>query len=194
MTLKKTGIVAVILAMVVAALAMPPFSGSVTTEGAFVDAEYVFTFLNAAGKPLTGVELSVTDASGRQAYAYPVTNYRGRGSLRSDDNGVIRLQHVATRLYEFRGTRRRVFWFFYWQCGGAPQYSLKFYCGETMVHVEEYRELDKTVVSAYVDVDVPDIPKVGRAVEVIDEHGVPREVKTELIPFERTLTVTGVRD
>ena len=77
-----------------AAIALAPV-GTIRWSGGFDQAEYHFTFVDAAGRAVPGITLRVETRAGGVCYLYPVDDFLPDRTPTSDAHGRMAFHHVA---------------------------------------------------------------------------------------------------
>jgi len=168
-------------------LAWIPSSKFVIGDGAFLQAEHRIRFLNANGEPIQNVDVVITDRLGKHAIGYPVSNYSGRGSLRSNGDGEIALCHVSKPV-EFSFKKGYYCYFIPYEHGGIPEYTLTYYLDDKPIYHHAYFDLDSNFLQTHSNVDA--FPIRERTVTVVGDDGRPVSFTGRFIENHKTITLS----
>ena len=127
------------LLALVAAIVLVPFQ-KIIWDGGFLTTEYRLTFVDEAGRPVSGVTLQTETRAGGICYLYPIDEFVPEQSPTSDADGRMVFHHVGDYL-EFSGHERGNLLGMRFGAEGAPEYVCVFRVAGREIHRLPYDEL-----------------------------------------------------
>jgi hypothetical protein len=127
------------LVALAATIVLVPFQEKIW-DGGFPSTEYRLTFIDAVGRPVSGVTLPTETRAGGVCYLYPVDEFVTDEAPASDADGRMVFHHVGDHL-EFGGREHSNLLGMRFGVEGAPQYVCVFRVAGREIHRLPYDEL-----------------------------------------------------